>query len=132
MFRLATPSTGQHKAVARLTAVILIGYGTVYSVGIDGTGYTVLHTFTYNVDGAYPDSGLLAAGNTLYGTTINGGQTPTAQCFRSAPTATLLCSTISRSKWKHSLGYVVRSGNTFYGTTLSGGSSGYGTVFSAG
>ena len=49
------------------------GNGTVFAVNIDGTGFTNLHTFTGGNDGANPYAGLILAGNTLYGTTQNGG-----------------------------------------------------------
>src|SRR5438552_13494681 len=51
------------------------GNGTVFAVDINGTGYTNLHSFTggsgsypniTNSDGAYPQAGLILAGNTLY------------------------------------------------------------------
>jgi uncharacterized repeat protein (TIGR03803 family) len=50
------------------------GRGTVFTVKTDGTGYTILHTFTDQPDGAYPFGALLldAQGN-LYGTTTQGG-----------------------------------------------------------
>src|SRR5439155_726381 len=53
--------------------------GTVYKVNIDGTGFTLLHSFTAhdwiawtNEDGANP-GGFSILGNTLYGTAMNGG-----------------------------------------------------------
>jgi uncharacterized repeat protein (TIGR03803 family) len=59
------------------------GAGTVFAVDTDGTGFTNLYTFTAlsalayyggtNSDGAYPFSGLVLSGNTLYGTTTEGG-----------------------------------------------------------
>ncbi|HZR18299.1 MAG TPA: choice-of-anchor tandem repeat GloVer-containing protein [Verrucomicrobiae bacterium] len=47
------------------------GYGTVFKVGTDGTGFTVLHHFAgvSSTDGAYPLAGLTISGNTLFGTT---------------------------------------------------------------
>jgi len=39
-------------------------YGTVFTMNTDGTGYTVLHTFTNNPDGAYPDGGCYEIENT--------------------------------------------------------------------
>ncbi len=47
-------------------------YGSIYKVGTNGIGYTVLKTFT-NSDGAYPMAGLVLNGDTLYGTTSQGG-----------------------------------------------------------
>jgi uncharacterized repeat protein (TIGR03803 family) len=57
------------------------GAGTVFKVNTDGRGFTVLHAFTVtqperfgtNSDGAYPYAGLISSGNTLYGTTQQGG-----------------------------------------------------------
>jgi uncharacterized repeat protein (TIGR03803 family) len=45
----------------------LSGYGTMFAVNTDGTGFTILHTFTGVSDGARP-AGLIQSGNTLYGT----------------------------------------------------------------
>lgn len=54
------------------------GDGTVFAVNTDGTGFTNLRSFTAlisntNGDGANPFGELLLSGNTLYGTTVNGG-----------------------------------------------------------
>ena len=49
------------------------GNGTVFAVNTDGTGFTVLHSFTRGSDGASPYPGLILTNNTLYGTTYYGG-----------------------------------------------------------
>jgi len=56
------------------------GYGTVFAVNTDGTGFTNLYSFTAspgplytNADGANPYAGLILSGNTLYGTAHGGG-----------------------------------------------------------
>jgi uncharacterized repeat protein (TIGR03803 family) len=54
------------------------GYGTVFALNTDGTGFTNLHSFTElqnvsNGDGANPQAGLILSGSTLYGTTSYGG-----------------------------------------------------------
>jgi hypothetical protein len=70
------------------------GNGTVFAVNTDGTGFTTLHGFTAdsgsrgsvtNIDGAIPWGALALSGNTLYGTTVDGGIWATAQrsVFRS-------------------------------------------------
>ncbi len=58
----------------------LFGSGTVFAINTNGTGFTTLYTFTFNSvfpytnsDGAHPNSGLILAGNTLYGTATGGG-----------------------------------------------------------
>lgn len=59
--------------------------GTVFKVNIDGTGFTVLHSFAattsynglgapINSDGASPQAGLVLWGTTLYGTSSGGGR----------------------------------------------------------
>ncbi len=56
------------------------GYGTVFALNTNGTGFTNLYNFTaapapsgINSDGAFPHAGLMLSGNTLYGTTSSGG-----------------------------------------------------------
>src|SRR6266581_9142706 len=48
------------------------GWGTVFAINTDGTGFTNLHSFNYS-DGANPWAGLVLSGHTLYGTASNGG-----------------------------------------------------------
>ena len=48
------------------------GYGSVFRVSTNGSGYEVLKNFTGG-DGANPQATLLVVGSTLYGTTKNGG-----------------------------------------------------------
>lgn len=57
------------------------GSGTVFSMGTNGGSFTTLHHFSAmdpasgtNTDGAMPMSGLALTNNTLYGSTICGGQ----------------------------------------------------------
>jgi uncharacterized repeat protein (TIGR03803 family) len=45
------------------------GNGTAFAVKTDGTGFTVLHSFSGGSGGASPNGGLIFWGNTLYGTT---------------------------------------------------------------
>jgi uncharacterized repeat protein (TIGR03803 family) len=49
------------------------GYGTIFKVNTDGTGFTVLHHFAgvSNGEGAYPYAGLSISSNALYGTTFD-------------------------------------------------------------
>lgn len=50
------------------------GYGTLFSVKTDGTGFTLLHSFAGgSTDGTVPAVNLALSGNTLYGTTPQGG-----------------------------------------------------------
>ena len=49
------------------------GYGTVFAINTEGTGFTNLYNFTGGSDGAEPFAGLILSGNTLYGTTSASG-----------------------------------------------------------
>jgi uncharacterized repeat protein (TIGR03803 family) len=44
------------------------GYGTVFAINTDGTGFATLHSFT-GADGSEPDGALLLSSNVLYGET---------------------------------------------------------------
>jgi uncharacterized repeat protein (TIGR03803 family) len=48
------------------------GYGTLFALNTDGTGFTTLYNFTGGSDGGNP-TGLILSGNTLYGTGAFGG-----------------------------------------------------------
>ena len=47
--------------------------GTVFKIKPDGSGFAVLKWFTNSVEGKWPFAGLTLSGNTLYGTTGQGG-----------------------------------------------------------
>lgn len=49
------------------------GWGTVFKVQTDGTGFTNLHNFISVSDGAYPGGSLILSDNVLYGTAAGGG-----------------------------------------------------------
>ena len=49
------------------------GDGTIFRLNTDGTGFTTLYNFSNGSDGAGPNTTLVLAGNTLYGTTESGG-----------------------------------------------------------
>jgi uncharacterized repeat protein (TIGR03803 family) len=57
------------------------GYGTVFKVNTDGTGYTVLKSFTGS-EGLQPSAGLVLSGGTLYGTTQYGGSSGKGTVFK--------------------------------------------------
>src|SRR5208283_3740150 len=56
------------------------GFGTLFAVNNDGTGFTTLHSFTAtsgssstNSDGINPNAAPILSGNTVYGTATAGG-----------------------------------------------------------
>jgi len=123
--------------------------GTVFKVNTDGTGFTVLHSFsalnntpngTTNADGANPVAGLALSGNTLYGAASGGGSSGEGTIFAVDTNGTsfaILHSFTTRglapytnSDGGYPAGGLIASGNTLYGTTYYGGSGGNGTIFS--
>jgi uncharacterized repeat protein (TIGR03803 family) len=49
------------------------GYGTVFKINTNGSGFTVLHNFTNSPDGQNPHGKLVLNAATLYGVTQSGG-----------------------------------------------------------
>jgi uncharacterized repeat protein (TIGR03803 family) len=122
------------------------GNGTVYAVNTSGTGFTNLYQFfgssgplNTNTHGANPFAGLVLSGNTLYGTSLGGGNSGKGTVFAVNTDGSALRSlyhftAASGSAFTNSDGAspraeLVLSGNTVYGTTDRGGGLGYGTVF---
>jgi uncharacterized repeat protein (TIGR03803 family) len=117
------------------------GAGTVFAVNINGTGFTNLHSFSEenynsievytNGDGAFPGAGLILSGNTLYGTTDDGGTNGYGTVFA------VNANTLGFMNLHNFTGYdgaypngsFVLSGNSLYGTAQYGGTSDNGTVF---
>jgi uncharacterized repeat protein (TIGR03803 family) len=112
------------------------GYGTVFK--LDTTGeVTVLHSFTFRPDGAFPVAGLIRdkEGN-LYGTTESGGA---PGCFGTV----FKVDATGKETVLHSFpgtpdgllplaGLIMDKEGNLYGTTYDGGDSGVGTVFKLG
>jgi uncharacterized repeat protein (TIGR03803 family) len=124
------------------------GYGTVFAVNIDGSGFTNLHNFTAlsaqysgtNSDGAFPRAGLILSDNTLYGAAQNGGSGGNGTVFAvnidGSGFTTLHSFTAGSGYYSITNGdgaypytRLLLSGNTLYGTAGTGGSAGNGTVF---
>jgi uncharacterized repeat protein (TIGR03803 family) len=112
-----------------------IGSGTIFKVNTDGSGYTVLHTFTGgNGDGAYPQGGLTVIGGALYGMTKSGGALDYGTLFKIGTDGSdfgILHSFGSNtSGGVRPYGDLTLSGTTLYGTAQQGGGhSPYGTIF---
>jgi uncharacterized repeat protein (TIGR03803 family) len=120
--------------------------GTVFAVGTNGTGFTVLHHFSAvdavtqtNTEGANPQAALILSGDTLYGTAPAGGagadgtvfsvntdgsQFKTLYSFTAAD-----ASTGTNADGAVPIADLLESGNTLYGTTFGGGAGAAGTVF---
>jgi uncharacterized repeat protein (TIGR03803 family) len=131
------------------------GAGTIFKIGKDGSGFTVIHSFAaissaagatiVNADGAHPRDGLVESAGFFYGTTNAGGANGQGTIFRLRfdgsefsvlhvfTTPTLPSGgTVSVNED----GAAPRAGLTdggdglLYGTTTVGGASGQGVLYS--
>ena len=121
------------------------GNGTVFALSTNGTGFTILHTFTAldadtdttNSDGASPQAGLILSGNTLYGTAQSGGPSGNGTVFAINTNGTGFTNLYSftanpsdtNSDGVYPSAGLILSGSTLYGTAEYGGASGNGTLF---
>ena len=105
--------------------------GTIFKVQPDGSGFVVLKWLTNSVEGANPYAGVTLSGNTLYGTTANGGSSDYGTVFKvnTDGTGYTVLKHFALSDGATPQAGLTLSGSALYGTTYSGGSSGWGTVF---
>jgi uncharacterized repeat protein (TIGR03803 family) len=106
--------------------------GTVFELNTNGTGYTVLKTFTGGIDGGSPHAGLTLSGSVLFGTTYFGGISGFGTVFKlntNGTGHTVLKNFTRGNDGSEPSGCVTVSDGVLYGMTFQGGSSGSGTVF---
>jgi uncharacterized repeat protein (TIGR03803 family) len=122
------------------------GYGTVFALGIDGSGFTTLYNFTGGSDGALPLSPLILSGGTLFGAASAGGNSfigpviygsgalftlnTDGTGFTPIYAFTALDFGFGATNGDGALpGGLVLLGGELYGVTSYGGSGGAGTLF---
>lgn len=110
------------------------GYGLVYRVNADGSGYTVLHAFDNQSGGGNPWAGLLAAADgSFYGSTIAGdaaGPAPLGAIYRVTAAGDFsVVHTFTRANDHVNARLVQDAGGLIYGTSVGGGRHNAGYVF---
>jgi uncharacterized repeat protein (TIGR03803 family) len=128
------------------------GWGTVFAVNTDGTGFKTLHSFPglpFGPEGAYPKAGVVLSGNTLYGHAFYGGISDDADTSTFNGKGTIFsvnrdgsgfavlhafspygaAPSHTNSDGAAPAGSLIVSENTLYGSTTRGGSEGYGNIF---
>ena len=122
--------------------------GTVFRMGTDGSGYSVLYNFcsqsnstTTCLDGANPTAGLITDGTSLFGTTSFGGAAPSSAngfgtvfqlSLNANPAQSVLYNFTGGADGSDPVAGLVLSGGNLFGTTISGGGGaggGDGVVF---
>ncbi len=112
------------------------GTGVVFKVNTDGSGYTVLKTFS-GIDGWNPYGALVLVGDTLYGTTSLGGSSYNPPFWgdgvvfklNTDGSAYQVLKSFTEDDGKFPGAGLVLAGSTLYGRTSQGGNSTCGTVF---
>ena len=108
--------------------------GTVFSMNTDGTGFGLLHSFTFSAtDGRSPYGSLSLSGSTLYGMTYYRNATAVGAIFSMNTDGTgfgLLHSFTGLGDGAYPAGSLTLSGSKLYGMTGQGGSSNLGGLFS--
>ena len=106
--------------------------GVVFGMKTDGTGFSVLHSFSGS-DGGGPYGGLIRDGSgNLYGTTGAGGSLGKGTVFKMKTDGTAFSTLYSFSGSDGAQPYaslVLDGSGTLYGTTRDGGAPNLGTVF---
>jgi uncharacterized repeat protein (TIGR03803 family) len=108
------------------------GFGTIFAINTNGSGFTVLYSFTGGDDGANPQAGLILSGNILIGTAADGGADNAGTVFAINTNKTgfiVLHSFTGGDDGASPSASLTLSSNILYGTAASGGAGGNGTVF---
>ncbi|MCK5630203.1 MAG: hypothetical protein KAI26_06280, partial [Nanoarchaeota archaeon] len=110
-------------------------FGTVFSIGTDGAGFSLLHEFTGGVnDGKLPYDSLILDSGKLYGMTYSGGDSDYGTVFSigtdGAGFSLLHEFTGGVNGGMYPRGSLILDSGTFYGMTSAGGDSNLGTLFS--
>jgi uncharacterized repeat protein (TIGR03803 family) len=111
------------------------GYGAVFRLNTDGTGFTNLHSFSLGTDGINPNGDLLVSNGILYGTALSGGAgTGAGTVFKLNINGTGYTTLHSFSGGTNDGGLprggVILAGGTLFGMTSSGGgTSGTGVIY---
>jgi uncharacterized repeat protein (TIGR03803 family) len=117
------------------------GWGTVFRITPDGSGYQVLKNFSTpsddlhgastNSDGAQPMAGLVAGGGILYGMTYTGGNygKGTIYSLQTEGTGFTVLKDLNQNDGGVPYAELTLADDVLYGTTAAGGLSNKGTVF---
>ncbi|HTI98419.1 MAG TPA: choice-of-anchor tandem repeat GloVer-containing protein [Dongiaceae bacterium] len=123
--------------------------GTVFKINTDGTGFETLYAFNTSgqsfPDGILPEAGLLLLGDTLYGTTYNGGLGGNGTLFKIGTNGTGYAqlkqftnnypangSVPGVLAGTHPGGALATDGTYIFGTTHQGGTNFYGVIYRIG
>jgi uncharacterized repeat protein (TIGR03803 family) len=110
------------------------GFGTLFQISTNGTGYTSLYHFTGAVtNGANPYGSLALSGGTLYGMTTYGGSSNAGTLFKISTNGSgfqiLRNFTGGENDGANPYGSLTPDGTALYGMTSQGGTANEGVLF---
>ncbi len=105
------------------------GYGTVFKLNTDGSGFAVLMSFTDPTGGFESLEQVILGGSTLYGTLAGAGSFGKVFKVNTDGSGYAVLKGFSGLDGSGPEAPMVLKGGTLYGTTGYGGASGYGVVF---
>jgi uncharacterized repeat protein (TIGR03803 family) len=106
--------------------------GNLFRIGLDGSGFRVLHDFDSSSDGATPLSGLVFDGGFLYGVASAGGTHVGGTLFKqsiSPEVFTVVHHFSDATDGSAPVGRLYPDSGALYGLASQGGTSGSGTLF---
>ncbi len=107
------------------------GFGTVFAISTNGTGFATLHNFTGS-EGHSPYAGLVLLGGSLFGTTQFGGTANTGSVFSIHVDGSDFATVYSFPSDPDGIfpqSELLLSGQTLYGSAAFGGTYGDGTIY---
>jgi uncharacterized repeat protein (TIGR03803 family) len=117
---------GEMKGIVNIVAVCLMMAANCMGQ------VTLLHNFTGQPDGKYPNGDLISDGTFLYGTTALGGMYQIGTLFKIKPDGSgyvKLLDFTGTANGSTPFSSLISDGTFFYGVTLAGGASNLGTIF---
>lgn len=106
--------------------------GTIFSINVDGTGFTILHEFNQDTDGKDAEGSLILIDELLYGMTEDGGASDDGVIFSIALDGSnfqVLFEFDADTTGGDPEGSLLFVDGVFYGVTNNGGIGGNGTIF---
>jgi uncharacterized repeat protein (TIGR03803 family) len=104
--------------------------GTIIKILTDGSGYTKLFDFDYNITGDSPNGSLISDdGVTLYGITYEGGAIGWGTIFQIKNDGTNFSKLMDLNDASFPQGSLYSDGTFLYGMSQNGGSNDLGTIF---
>ena len=115
-----------------LIPVLVAGLSLIPDGRVRAQTFKTLHSFIGQGDGAFPEAGVILAGNRLYGTTYSGGTSANGTVFAVNTDGTDYTNLHSFQMTSEGVGLhggLVLSGTTLYGTASHAASQAWGAMF---